>query len=99
MGGCNTSRFLYLPTRIIRVYIEALKHSVTYVYTVQIVPTAHCFLKAAGLKRAPTVAMVGRLYIPRTGEGAKSLQLLRCSTQVNQQLYPLNDLLQELQIQ
>ena len=37
------------------------------------VPTAHCSLKAAFLKTAPTVGTVGRTYIPRTGEAVRSL--------------------------
>ena len=38
-------------------------------YTIQVVSTTHCSLKAASLKMGPTVGTVGRVYLPRAGEG------------------------------
>ena len=51
LEGHKMSRSLYLPTRILKVYIEALISSVTY--SVQMVSTTHCSLKAVSLKLLP----------------------------------------------
>ena len=60
-------------------------------YTVQMVQTTHYSLKAESLKMALTVGMVDRVYIPRTGEGVRSLRLPGSSSRVNQGSSPLND--------
>lgn len=51
--------------------IETLRGSVTN--SVQMVSTTHFFLKVASLNSAPTVETVGRAYVSRMGEGARSL--------------------------
>ena len=49
--------FPFLPS-ILKLYIEALM--VSFIYTVQMVSTTHCTLKAASLKMTPTEGTVGR---------------------------------------
>lgn len=44
-------------------------------YTVQMVSTTHCSLKAPSPKLAPSVGTVGRMSIPRTGEEVRCLRL------------------------
>ena len=48
------------------------------------------------LERAPTVGIMGRMYIPRTEEGVRRLQLPGSSSWVNQWSHPLDGLLQNL---
>lgn len=57
-GGHKTSRSLHPPDGILKVYIEALKGSVTD--TIQMVSSTHFSFKAVS---------VGGTYIPRTWEG------------------------------
>lgn len=52
---------------MLKVYTEALP-GFSHHITVQVVSKTHCSLKAAFLKVAHTVGMVGRAYNPRTGE-------------------------------
>ena len=46
------------------------------------------------LETAPSVGMVYRTYILRTGKGMRGLQLLGFSSWINRQSHPLDDLLQ-----
>ena len=62
-------------------------------YTIQMVFTTHCSLKAMSLKMAPTMGTAGGTYIQRTGWG-RSCLLLGSSSQVNQRLRSSHDLLQ-----
>ena len=68
-------------------------------YSVQMVSTTHCSLKAVSLKMASTVGTVGGTHIPRTGEGMRRLQMPWASSLVNWQSRPLNYLLQHYGIQ
>jgi hypothetical protein len=47
------------------------------------ISTTHCSLKAVSVKIVPAVGLMGRLYISRTGEGKRDLQLPESSSQVN----------------
>lgn len=47
------------------------------------VPTINCPLKPASFKMALTVGLVGKIYILGTGEGMRSLWLLRSSSWVH----------------
>lgn len=68
MGSCKTSGFLHPPARILKVFEERPQlGSITP--TIQIVSTAHWSLKAAFLKKAPTVGTVERVYILSTWNG------------------------------
>lgn len=49
-------------------------------YTIQMVFTTHCSLKAMSLKMAPTMGTMGRVYVPRTEEWVKNLPLPRSSS-------------------
>lgn len=64
LGTARQLRTLHLPARLLKVYIETL--AVTC--SVQMDSITHYSLEAASLKQAPTVGMVGRTYIPSTGE-------------------------------
>lgn len=83
LGSPKMSRSPHPPTRTIKVFVEALRGSVTY--TIQVVLAIPYSLLENGilglhglqgdngllvsLKMAPAVGMVGRGYIPRTGRG------------------------------
>lgn len=58
---------IFTPTyQILKVYTEALT-GLSHIY---LTDSLHTFsLKTVSLKMAPTVGMVGRLHIPRKGEG------------------------------
>ena len=63
MGGHSRSRLLHLPIRILKG-----NRDLTWVWS-QITPRwsqQHVALKSVSLKMAPTVGIVGRMYIPRT---------------------------------
>ena len=62
LGGCKTSRSLNLIARI-WAYMGALT-GFSHI-TIHMVSTTHYSLKAASLKMAPAVGMVGGMYIPR----------------------------------
>ena len=81
----HISRYLCPPARILKVYIEDLMEFSHIISST--VSISHCSLKAS-------VGIVGRIYIPRTGEGVTSLQLHGSSSQVNQQSYSLDYLCQ-----
>ena len=75
------SRSLYLPTKTLNVYIEAL-----ILFSQEYCPDGlnnTICLKAVSLKMVPTVAMMGQIYIPRTRKRVKSLLLSRSSSGVN----------------
>lgn len=67
LGSHKASRSLHLSARILKVYIEGLMRFSQH--NVQTTSRTHCSFKAAFEKPAPTVGVVGRMYIPRTGEG------------------------------
>lgn len=76
LGGCKMSRSLHLPTRVLRVYIEALmgfSH-------IQSPDGLNNILFSQGyiLEMAPTMGTVSRTYIPRRGERLRSLQFPNC---------------------
>ena len=60
------------------------------IYSVQMVPTTPCSLKAASVK----MQMVRKTSISRMGRG-RSLCMPGSSSWVNQQPHPLNDFLQQ----
>lgn len=60
------------------------------------VSPAHCSLKAASLKTAPTMGTVDRTYLPRTGKVVRSLGWPKSSSWVNQWPRPFSDLLQQM---
>ena len=67
-------QYIFAPAaRISKVCIEALTVSVTY--SVLSFATPHCSVQDASLKTVPTVGMVDRAYIPRTGVRVRSLPL------------------------
>ena len=71
-------------------YSRKTSRGLNWVQSIQTVSTTRCFLKAMSLKTDPTVGMVGRAYVPRTGRrGGTS------SSQVNHQSRPLDDLQQK----
>ena len=82
------SRSLHLPTRI----LEALT-GVSQIFSPD---SFNNTLLSHGCvpETAPGVGMVGRMYIPKTGEVVRNVQVPRSSLQVNEQSCPLNDLLQ-----
>ena len=74
LGGPKTSRYLQLPTRILKVYIEAL----TGFSRVCCPDGLSNILLSQGcvLEMTPSVGTVGRTHIPRAEEGVRSLRLL-----------------------
>lgn len=68
LGSCKKSRYLYPPTQISKVYLEALG-GIRCIYP----PDAHCSLRGVSLKMAPTVGTVGRAYALRTMKGMRRL--------------------------
>ena len=58
------------------------------------VSTTHCSLKGASLKTSPTMRIVDRTYLPKPGEGLRSLWLPRSSSWVNWWLHSLDNILQ-----
>lgn len=91
MGNCKRDRPLTLPARVLSVYIEATPgfscvHSPDGLNSTVLSPG--CILEVA-----PTVGIMGRKYIPRTGERVWSLRWPRSSSPVNCGSYPLNSLL------
>lgn len=65
LDGHKTSRSPHPPTRILKVYIEPLTGSLTYI--VQMVSTARYYLKAV-LGAASRRGKASRMYVPRIGE-------------------------------
>lgn len=61
LGNCKTSRSLCAPTRILKVYVEALKLG-SISYAIQIVSIIPYYLKAMSLKTAHTAGTMGRTY-------------------------------------
>lgn len=59
----KTSRSLNLPTRMWNVYPSIG----SVMFTIQMILRAHCSFKAAAMKRAPTVGMLGGIYTPSSG--------------------------------
>lgn len=74
LGSYKTRKSRYLPARILQADREGLP-----AFSIQMVSTSNCSLKAVSLKTALAMGMVGRTYIPRTREGGVSLWLSRCS--------------------
>ena len=77
LGSYEISRSTHLSTQILKVYIEAWM-GFSYIYTLDVVSTA------------PIVATLGRVYIPRTGVGARSIWLPESSSRLNWRSHPLN---------
>lgn len=74
------NKSLYLSARILKVYIEALV-GFSQVFSpggLNTLPSQSCIPETVS-----TVGMMGRRYIPRSGEGVRSLQLLGSSLSVN----------------
>ena len=72
--GPQDGRSLHSPTRIFKVYGEALRGWVTYL--IQMKSTPHCSIKAVSLNTVPAGGTVGPAWVPRTGEGAEEPNLL-----------------------
>ena len=94
LSGCKTRRSLHLPATIIKVYIEALMefNNIFSPDSLNITSLSQGYI----LEMTASVGIVGRTYIPRTGDGVRSLQLPGSSSHVNQLSHPLNDLLQHI---
>jgi len=76
LGGRKMSRSLHLPTRILRVYIEALM-GFSHIQSPD--GLNNTFLSQGYiLEMAPTMGRVSRTYIPRRGERLRSLQFPNC---------------------
>ena len=89
----KTNRSPHLPTRILRVYIEALT-GFSHIFSpddLNIFLSQGCILETA-----PNVEMVGEMYIPRIEEGVRSLQQPGCSSRVSWWSCPPDDLFEQL---
>ena len=71
VGSCKTSRSLSPHTRILKVYIETLTEF-SYIYCLDGLDDTLLFQDYA-LETAPSVGMMGGIYIPRTEEEMKRL--------------------------
>lgn len=74
------SRSLHLPTRILKVYIEALS-GFSYIFSPNDFKNP-LLPPGSVLETTPSRGMSGRKYIPGTGEGVRSLWFPRPSLQV-----------------
>ena len=83
MGGHRVSRSLHPPVRILKSLYQGLKGVQSH--TIQMVLATPYSLKAASSKMAPTVRRVGRMYIPRTGEGVRNILMSGSSSWVRWQ--------------
>lgn len=88
LGCCKMSKSPHLTTKILKVYIEALTEF-SHMYHPD--DLSNTLLSQV----TPSVGIVGGMYIPRTGKGARRLQLLRSSSRVNHWSCPLNDCRQQ----
>ena len=86
LGSCKTSKFVHLPARILKVSMEALT-GLSHTYH----PDG---LNNTVLSQGCVLETAGRMCIPRTGEGVRSLQLPGSSSRVSQRSHPLYYLLQ-----
>ena len=71
LSWVQENRCLHLPSRILKVYIEALT-GFSHIYLSDI-GTTHCSLKAESLEELPLWELWAKVYILRTGEEVKSL--------------------------
>lgn len=77
------SRSLHPPVRILKTLYRGLKGVQSH--TIQMVLARPCSLKAASSKTAPTMRRVGRMYVPRTGEGVRNILISGSSSWVRWQ--------------
>jgi len=66
------SRSPYPSARVLKVYIEALTR-MRYIHCQMV--SINLLSQGCVLEMAPTVGTVGRIYIPRTRERVRSIQL------------------------
>ena len=91
LSSCRMSRSLLLPTRILSLYrglnwvLDCIQSRWFQLFT----------LSRLVLEIAPSAGMVGRAYIPRTGERVRSLQLPRFSSWVKRRSHPFHNLFQQ----
>ena len=90
LGNCKMSRSPHPPTRILNVYTEALT-GLSHEYCPDDLNNT-LLSQACVLEMALAMGTVGEAYIPKTGEGVRSLRLPRAISRVNQQSH-LYDLL------
>lgn len=72
MGGHKTSRFLHLPAGILKVIERPSLALVSHIYCLDGLSNVFCN-QCCVLGTGVSVEMVGRTYIPRTGEEVGSL--------------------------
>lgn len=66
-------------------------------YSIQMAPVSPYSLKVTSFQTASR-GIVGRMFITRTGEGARSLPLARSSSRVNLLSHPLDDILPQMRL-
>ena len=71
LGGYKMCRSQHLPSKILKVYIEALT-SFSHIYTRQIVPIPK-LSQGSVLEMAPVTGTMGGVYVPRTEKVVRSL--------------------------
>ena len=89
LSGNKTSRSLYLPTGV-----KSLCRGLNWVCHIFCADGLNNTLLSQDclLENGPTGGTVGRMYIPRPGEGMRNLWLPRSSSWVSQLSHPLDDL-------
>lgn len=93
LGGHKMNRALHLPARLWKSFCRSFKLS-SVMYSVQMVSTIHCSLKAVSIKQLPVWGWWAECIL-RTGEDVRSLLSLTLSLQTNQQSHFLADLFQQ----
>lgn len=90
LSECKISRSLYLPARNLNIYTDALTGLSHIIQPDSLNNTL--LSQGFTLEMSPSVGIMGKTHIPRTGEGLRSLQLPGSGSW---QPHPLNALLQQ----
>ena len=94
MGNCKTSKSLYLPIRILKIYVRALMGSLLCTVQMALTPFSPQTTSLRQVHCPASVRTVGGTFISKTKKMARSLLLPESTSQVNWRSHSPDDLLQ-----